>query len=468
MNLPHLAPRDVTETVSETPAGSVRTHAGETASAPRPSPARVVLASLGASAALAAVLVFAVLFTARESIIVGATLIMFAVGWGMLAWFTTSRTGSPQRWAFVPATLLAGAGVAMVGAGPGEPVMTQLAWAWAPGLIALGGYVAWRARSSGAALLISPVAFAMVLAGLGGLYQAGTPVPQAAAGAMPGRLIDVGGYRLHLDCRGSGTPTVVLLNGLGETSPQWVRVGPEIARTARVCAYDRAGQGWSEDSPNPADATNAAMDLHRLLHAAGEAGPVVLAGHSSGGVHALAYTSIYPEDVAGMVLLDSASPYQVELVKPFSGEYELMRRLLAVVPTLFRFGLGHVVGAISATPGAGTAGAQAAVFANSPRGMRGMRAEQAALPDSFRQAQALTTLGSLPLVVLTAKENVDQRPGWDTAQDRLARLSTNARHVVADLSHMAFLEEPAGAELSIDAITDVVVSVRSHAALPTR
>ena len=78
---------------------------------------------------------------------------------------------------------------------------------------------------------------------------------------MPGRLIDVGGYRLHISCTGTGAPTVVLLNGLGETSPLWARINPAIASTTRVCTYDRAGQGWSDDSPNPADATNAATAM---------------------------------------------------------------------------------------------------------------------------------------------------------------------------------------------------------------
>ncbi|HEX8093158.1 alpha/beta fold hydrolase [Jatrophihabitans sp.] len=288
-----------------------------------------------------------------------------------------------------------------------------------------------------------------------------------AAGPMPGKLVDVGGYRLHLSCAGTGTPTVVLLNGLAETSPLWARVSPAVARSTRVCAYDRAGQGWSEDSPHAADATNAATDLHRLLSAAGEPGPYVLAGHSSGGVHALTYAHLYPREVAGVVLLDSASPHQVELVKPFNGEYQVMRRVLAVAPTLFRFGAGHITQAMSAPALPGVAGQQVAVFANSPRGMANMRAEQAALPETLRQAQALTTLGTTPLVVLTAKDNVDHKQGWGTAQDQLAALSRNTRHTVADLDHLAFLQDPAGSVLSISAITDVVTAVRTHAPLRT-
>ena len=107
------------------------------------------------------------------------------------------------------------------------------------------------------------------------------------------------------------------------------------------------------------------------------------------------------------------------------------------------------------------------MFANSPRGMRNMRAEQTALRDAFRQAQALTTLGAIALVVLTAKDNVDHRPGWGSAQDQLAALSTNTRHTVADLDHVAFLEDLTGSALSIQAIADVVASVRNHAPLRT-
>jgi pimeloyl-ACP methyl ester carboxylesterase len=307
----------------------------------------------------------------------------------------------------------------------------------------------------------------MLLAGLGGVYQAATKAPKVAAGAMPGTLVDVGGYRLHLSCTGTGAPTVVLLNGLAETSPQWARITPTVARSTRVCVYDCAGQGWSDDSPHRADSTYAASDLHRLLAAAGESGPYVMAGHSIGGVHALTYVATYPHDVAGVVLLDSASPHQVDLITPFNGEYQLMRRALAVAPTLFRFGIGHINRAMNTPTLPGTAGEQASVFANNPRGMRNMRAEQSALPDAFRQAQALTTLGASPLVVLTAKDNVDHKPGWGTAQDQLAALSTNTRHTVANLDHMAFLEDPAGSVLSIQAIADVVASARNHTPLPT-
>ena len=431
---------------------------------------RIIASSIATGAIGAAGLTFAVLPDASEATIVGAALAAFGAGWAMLAWLTTRLTTRPQRWAYLPAAALAASGGALLSFTPGEPAMTNLAWVWAPALIVLAAWMMRRTRqnvSGRGSLLIYPVTFAMLVAGLGGLYQATTKPPEVAAGHMPGRLVDVGGYRLHLSCTGTGTPTVVLLNGLGQTSPKWARIEPTVARTTRVCVYDRAGQGWSDDSPHRADSTHAASDLHSLLAAAGESGPYVLAGHSSGGVHALTYAAMYPHDVAGLVLLDSASPHQADLVKPFNGEYQLMRRALAVAPTLFRFGVGHIIQAMTTPALPGTAGEQASVFAYSPRGMRNMRAEQAALPDAFRQAQALSTLGDTPLVVLTAKDNVDHRPGWGTAQDQLAALSTDTRHTLANLDHMAFLEDPAGSAQSIDAITEVVASVRNHTPLRT-
>ena len=426
---------------------------------------RVIAASMAAGVVLAATLTFVVLPGASEARIVGGALLAFASGWALLAVLAARRTSRPQRWAKVPAGLMAAAGTVLLVTDPGEPALSRLAWVWAPSLVVLAVWVERRTRRSvpgRARLLIHPVALAMLLAGLGGLYQATTTAPDSAAGSMPGRLVDVGGYSLHLSCAGTGSPTVVLLNGLGETSPQWARVTPAIAARTRVCAYDRAGQGWSDDSPNPADGTHAATDLQRLLAAAGESGPFVLAGHSSGGVHALTYTHLYPNDVAGVVLLDSASPHQAELVTSFNGEYQLMRRALAPAPTAFRFGIGHLIRAVTRPALPGEAGEQASTFANSPRGMAGMRAEQAELPRTFRQAQALTTLGTTPVVVLTAGDNVDAKPGWGTAQDRLVALSATARHTVADVDHMAFLQDPDGSALSVTAISDVVTAVRTH------
>jgi pimeloyl-ACP methyl ester carboxylesterase len=120
----------------------------------------------------------------------------------------------------------------------------------------------------------------------------------------PGQLVDVDGVRMHLDCRGEGSPTVVLDAGLGGWSLDWALVQPSIATATRVCSFDRAGLGWSERSADPSDAEHAVHDLHGLLAGGGITGPLLLVGHSNGGLRMVLYAATYPEDVAGLVLVD--------------------------------------------------------------------------------------------------------------------------------------------------------------------
>lgn len=126
----------------------------------------------------------------------------------------------------------------------------------------------------------------------------------------PGRLIDVGGWKLHLNCSGAkrgSQPTVILESGIGDFSVEWSLVQPGIAKFTRVCSYDRAGDGWSEMGPYPRTYRQIVYELHALLERAGERGPFVLVGHSYGGWLVRAYQATYPADVAGLVLLDGGS-----------------------------------------------------------------------------------------------------------------------------------------------------------------
>ncbi|WP_167761983.1 alpha/beta fold hydrolase [Blastococcus sp. CT_GayMR19] len=255
----------------------------------------------------------------------------------------------------------------------------------------------------------------------------------------------------------------MLLSGLGEFSASWARIVPAVAGTTRVCAYDRAGQGWSEDAPQIQDGLRAAADLHTLLDRAGEDGPYVLVGHSSGGSYAMTYASRYPEQVAGAVLLDASDPYRATAA---DGETEPSAPAeLAVLPGLARLGIGQLVPSTSGLPE--PAGGQVRAFGSSPRGFQNMADEAAAMPAVFSQAQALTTLGSTPLVVLSASESMQTLDGWSAAQDRMAALSTDTSHRVADATHAGLLDDERGAEASARAIADVLDAVRSGDPLPT-
>ena len=144
----------------------------------------------------------------------------------------------------------------------------------------------------------------VVLILVGAVYEASVESSDARAYPPPGRLVDVGGYRLHINCTGVGSPTVVIEAGWGDSSASWGWVQPEVAKTTRICTYDRAGMGWSEVSPEPRTAREFAKELHTLLTKANEPGPYVLVGHSLGGYTMRVYAHDYSGEVAGLVLVD--------------------------------------------------------------------------------------------------------------------------------------------------------------------
>ena len=124
----------------------------------------------------------------------------------------------------------------------------------------------------------------------------------------PGEMVVVDGRRMHLLCQGQGSPAVILESGMPGTSLGWASVIEDIASFARVCAYDRAGYGWSEAGPEPRTISNIARELRGLLRTAKVGPPYVLVGHSFGGLIVQVYASRFPDEVAGMVLVDSAHP----------------------------------------------------------------------------------------------------------------------------------------------------------------
>src|ERR1043165_9432869 len=149
----------------------------------------------------------------------------------------------------------------------------------------------------------------VVLALAGASYEAIAAAGDARRYPPPGQLVDVGGYRLHIQCVGSGNPTVVLDAGLSGSSLDWSLVQPELGRTTRVCAYDRAGMGWSDPGPQPRTPRRIADELHTLLTNAGIAGPYVLVGHSLGGKNVRLFALSHPDQVAAMVLVDARGEY---------------------------------------------------------------------------------------------------------------------------------------------------------------
>ena len=435
----------------------------------RRSAGRAILASLLAGAGAALVLALAVFPGGTEATITGALLLGFGFGWALMA-VLTRGTRQPQRWTVVPAVTMGVTGAALVVLNPGNQTITALTWVWPPLMVGLAGWMFVRMRRSVAGKarwVLTPVTAVLVLASIGAVYGNVAGARDRASFPAPGKLYDVGGHRLHLDCRGEGSPTVVLLNGLGENSAWWARVTGPVAGTARVCAYDRAGQGWSDDADSPQDGVQSAEDLHTLLAEAGEQGPYVLVGHSTGGTFAMTYAARYPDQVAGLVLLDSSSPEQFTRMPAYPGQYQLvLRRSLALLPTLSRLGLAYLIPGTSHLPAADAARVDA--ISAAPRAYRSQRDEISVVPKVFAQAQALTTFGDRPLAVVTASANSTGTEGWVGAQNQLAALSSHSVHRTVDSTHEGLLEDAAPAAESVRAITEVVTAARTGTPLPAR
>ena len=423
----------------------------------------VVLGAIASGLVLGLLFVLVVFGGGPEAQITGGALLALGAGFVLLAAGSTRFTDQPQKWALPPGIGSAVVGLALLVLSPGNRALGLAGWVWPPLLLLL---VAWSFRGARSTLrnwsrraLLYPSLLVLLLVAAGGAVET---VAEATASNPPppgGRTYVVNGHRLYLNCAGAGTPTIVLFNGLGERTPSWAWVQRTLASTTRICVFDRAGQGWSGAAPGRQDGHQLASDLHGLLKAAHIPAPYVLAGHSTGGTYALVYAAQYPQQVAGLALIDSATPYQFDL-PDYPGFYSMFRRVSALFPSLARVGIGRL------TLGRGFAGLppsareDARAFASSPRELRSDRLEFLMLPKVFDQAKALKSLDGKPLAVLSA--DVGEQRGWVAAQAKLARLSRNSVHRTAHgATHAALLEDQRFAAITSRTIADVVRSARS-------
>lgn len=308
------------------------------------------------------------------------------------------------------------------------------------------------------ALLWSLVVLLVALV-VGAIYQAiATEIDQREAFPGPGEMVDVGEHRLHLNCLEQGSPTVVLDGGWGYTSVEWSGwVQPEVAEHSRVCAYDRQGMGWSEPGPSPLDANRAASELHTLLQEADEEGPYVLVGHSLAGLYSRIYAERYPEEVAGMVLVDSTHPDQFE----GSGLALTMNRVVGIVgPLIARAGIARVFDLYpshSELPPLQREQSNS-LYCRTPHQVA-MFEEMGTIPESIEMARGSGTLGEKPLVVVSAADH-DAQTG--ALQGELTSLSSNSsQRIVEGSTHSSVVVDRDHARQTSASILEVVEAVRS-------
>jgi pimeloyl-ACP methyl ester carboxylesterase len=316
-----------------------------------------------------------------------------------------------------------------------------------------------RARWFRKALLWSLFVLLLALAVVGAIYQAiATEIDQREAFPGPGEMVDVGDHRLHLNCIGQGRPTVVLDGGWGYTSVEWSGwVQPEVAEHTRVCAYDRAGMGWSEPGPDPPDATRVASELHTLLREADEEGPYVLVGHSLAGLYSRVYADRYPEEVAGMVLVDSTHPDQFE----GSELVVTMNRVAGVGgPLVARTGISRVFDLYPSHPELPPLQREQSdsLYYTTPHQVA-MFEEMGTIPESLEKARGTGTLGGRPLMVVSAADH-DAKTG--ALQEEFAALSSeSSMRVVEGSTHESLIVDWDHARQTSEEIVRVVEAVRS-------
>ena len=427
---------------------------------------RIVAGSLASGLVTALLLAATPFIPAAESALTGAVLCGFALGWAMLALLSIRRTDQPQRWAVAPALFMGLGGLFLLVFGPSA--YEALSWAWPPALLALvvpmviG--IRRQRRSRDGRWLLYPVVAVLAVSAIGGGYETVREAVDANAYPMPGQLVDIGGHRLHLRCTGSGSPTVVLEPGAGAMSSSLGWITPEVARDTRVCVYDRAGRGWSDPADAPQDSAQVATDLHSLLHAADVPGPYVIAGHSFGGLYTLTFAARYPDEVAGMVLVDSTAPAPRPSPATASpddaGAYDVMGRASALASISARLGLARLYGVLAGDGLPPQSHDEVSARSATAGNLRSVIDEYLEGGASAEHAASLRDLGAKPLVVLTAGSG--SAAGWAEKQNALATLSTNSVHRTIDgATHLDLAEDQEKATATSQAIHDVVSSVRS-------
>ena len=289
-----------------------------------------------------------------------------------------------------------------------------------------------------------------------------------------GQLVDIGGYRLHMHVEGEGMPTVILDSGAGGIGLAWELVRPTIEKVTRVVTYDRAGLGWSDPSPYPRDAFTMAVELHTMLVNANIPAPYILVGHSLGGPVVRQFAAKYPNEVAGLVMVDSAHEQQMKhfpeamvkmanSMKGMMGAMKLISKLgiFALKPSLI------AIGDNGKLPCELVAQMQG-VMASSNSHAEALVAESESVYTA--QTQPVSTLGDLPLIVISHGQldanavppslgqqvRDDYEAAWQRLQAEITSLSTRGRRIVAERSgHNVIFDQP---EIVIESILEMVES----------
>jgi pimeloyl-ACP methyl ester carboxylesterase len=274
---------------------------------------------------------------------------------------------------------------------------------------------------------------------------------------VPGSFYTVEGLQMHIDCSGTGSPAIVMEAAASAPWSLWRKVQPKLSQITRVCSYDRAGHGWSESSKGPRDAETIVRELHSLLDKAAMQRPFVLAGHSAGGLYVREYAREFPAEVAGVALIESSSPRQIDELPGFRASYEEDKkdanRELWEDRLRIWTGWQRLLGKCNVQPEKfpGWAG-QYDAMACRPDYVDTDERELNFFEESSKQAGRLMSFGNIPLLVITrdpdlregmTARGVAQIPVWEAEQEGSKSLSPLSWRVIARNSgHMVPVDRP--------------------------
>jgi pimeloyl-ACP methyl ester carboxylesterase len=324
-------------------------------------------------------------------------------------------------------------------------------------------------------ILLWICAILFVLAITGMIYQTAATEDDQRRYPPPGVLVNVDGYKMHIHCMGEGRPTILLDHAGGGSSADWSLIQPKLAERTRVCAYDRAGYGWSDYNPAPRTLEKQVEELNSLLEGANEKGPYIFVGHSYGARVARVFTATYPEEVLGIVLMDAGflyddPRYPAEITSGYTSEKSMIRSARRLAP----LGLVRLLQPILVNDPTFDLPADAQLastsFAATSRYWLSLDAQMEALPIVFQEERQVTSLGDIPLLVLVSTEPKDTgHQIWRQANIDMVALSTNGRHqIVEGATHFSLVYRQKDAQTCADGILEVLDAVQHHEDLSQR
>jgi pimeloyl-ACP methyl ester carboxylesterase len=303
------------------------------------------------------------------------------------------------------------------------------------------------------------------------MYESVMAAGDAQRYSPPGQLVTVDGHTMHIRCVGQGSPTVILEQGAGGFSMQWPEtIVTQLSQTTRVCAYDRAGYGWSDPRPEERTAWQIVHELHSLLEKARIEPPYVVVGVSNGGLYIRSYAAEYPQEVAGLVLAAATSVEGLEDIKGLPSTIFIVMGRLGI----FRLFPEMICPGTScdqaSKPMIAAFRGRATLYQTYDAEWVGIQSPDA-LAVLRKRLSPAGSLGNKPLVILTSNQSglpESEMPASYReflANDRkvMTSLSSNNRYVLVNGGHGLYIEHP---NLVIQSVKDVVEAARTAKSLP--